>query len=163
MARVGEQGWWSRNAKWAVPVTVLVGIVSFAAFAFGIVMFVFSMMKTSDAYQQALPRVTANPAVIEALGTPISDGWFTSGHMRTSGPSGDAAMAIPISGPKGSATIYLEARKSVGEWTLTKLVVEIAGSKRRIDLLAAPTSNALPRPAASGSPGLAMRASRLRT
>jgi hypothetical protein len=145
MAQTNEPGWWSRNAKWAVPVAVAAIVISIAAFAFGIVMFVFSLLKASDAYQLALSRVRADPIVIETLGTPINDGWFTSGHMRTSGPSGDAAMAIPISGPKGSATIYVEASKSAGEWTMTKLVVEFASSKRRIDLLAAPTTIAPPR------------------
>jgi hypothetical protein len=149
MTQTTNPSWWNRNAKWAVPVTVLVVLLSVAGFAFGIISIVFGMMKSIDAYQQAVIRATANPIVIEALGTPITEGFFTSGHVETTGPSGSAALAIPIVGPKGSATIYLEASKSAGEWTFSKLVVEITGTKQRIDLLASPTAKMPPR----SSPG----------
>lgn len=140
MSRMPAPSWWNRNANWAVPVTVLVVLLSIAGFAFGVMALVFGMMKSIDAYQQAVTRATSNPVVIEALGTPITEGFFTSGHVETTGPSGSAALAIPISGPKGRATIYLEASKSAGEWRFSKLVVEIAGSKQRIDLLAPTTA-----------------------
>ena len=56
--------------------------------------------------------------------------------IKTDGASGTASIAIPISGPDGAATIYVEATQSAGRWTFSKLVVEFAGSKERIDLLA---------------------------
>jgi hypothetical protein len=114
------------------------------AFVFVLMSFVFGMMKSSDAYSQALTRAKANPAVIEALGSPIKDGYFTSGSINETGPSGTAELSIPISGPKGSGTIFLEAHKSAGEWSFTKLVVEIDKSNQRIDLLTGPEENAAP-------------------
>jgi len=138
MEQAVAQSWWSRNAKWAVPVTVLVVLLSIAAFVAGIFAFVFGMMKSTTAYREAVARASANPAVISALGTPITAGFFTSGSIKTDGASGAASIAIPISGPAGAATIYVEATESAGQWTFSKLVVELAGSKRRIDLLAAP-------------------------
>jgi hypothetical protein len=106
--------------------------------------FVFGMMKSSDVYSQALTRAKASPAVIEALGTPITEGYFTSGSIQETGPSGSAELSIPISGPKGAATIYLEARESAGQWSFSKLVVEIATPNQRIDLLTAPEKLAAP-------------------
>ena len=97
-------------------------------------------MKSSDVYKEALARAKASPAVAEALGTPIKAGYFTSGNINVSGPSGDAELSIPISGPKGQATIYLEARKSAGEWAFSLLEVEIVETKERIDLLQALTA-----------------------
>jgi hypothetical protein len=84
-------------------------------------------------------QVRASAAVSAALGTPIKEGFFTSGSVNVSGPSGKAELAIPISGPKGSATVYVEAAKSMGQWSFSKLVVAIEGGEEgrnsRIDLL----------------------------
>jgi hypothetical protein len=79
----------------------------------------------------------ASTIVTQALGTPIDDGYFTTGSIHVSGPSGSAELAIPISGPKGKGTIFLRARKSVGEWSFTKLVFAAQGNQRT-DLMAKP-------------------------
>lgn len=136
MAEAPNTNWWNRNWKWFVPVGCLSVIILFVAFFALIMTFVFGMMKSSDAYGQALAMARQSPAVVEALGRPIADGYFTSGSINETGPSGNAELAIPISGPKGSGTIYLEARESAGIWTFSKLVVEIDSSGERIDLLA---------------------------
>jgi len=130
-----EPNWWSRNWKWFVPVASLAVIALFAGFVFAIMSFVFGMMKSSDAYQQALSRAKENPAVISALGSPIVAGYFVSGNINVSGPSGSAELAIPVSGPKGEGTIYLEARKSADVWSYSVLVVQVGQTKQRIDLL----------------------------
>src|SRR5208337_3689705 len=128
--------WWSRNWKWFVPVGCFSSLLLLAGFLVLIVSLVFGVMKSSDVYKQALARAKASPAVLDALGTPIKEGYFTTGNISVSGPSGDAEIAIPLSGPKGNGTIYLEARKSTGEWSFSKLVVEIETSNKRIGLLA---------------------------
>jgi hypothetical protein len=92
------------------------------------------MVKQSDAYKVALSRARAHPAVIEALGTPISEGWITSGSTHVAGPGGDANLAIPIRGPKGKATIYVAAMKLMNIWHFETLVVEIEATHQRIDL-----------------------------
>ena len=43
-------------------------------------------------------------------------------------------MSIPISGPKGKATIYVTATKSGGEWDYSKLYVQLDQTKERIQL-----------------------------
>lgn len=96
---------------------------------------VFGVMKSSDVYKEALARAEASPAVAEALGTPIKAGYFTSGNINVNGPSGNADLSIPISGPKGKGTIYVEAGKSADRWSFSLLEVEIAGTQERIDLL----------------------------
>lgn len=139
-------GWWSRNWKWLVPVGCLTTLLVFFGFMALVFSLVFGMLKASDPYTQALAIARASPAVAEALGAPIEDGYFPSGSIDETGPGGSAEFAIPISGPKGSATIYLEARKSVGEWTLSRLEVEIKQSNQRIDLLAEPQAIPGPQP-----------------
>jgi hypothetical protein len=57
------------------------------------------------------------------------------GSISVSGSSGQADLAIPISGPIGKGTIYAVASKAAGQWTFSKLVVEIKATKERIDLI----------------------------
>lgn len=133
------RGWWSRHWKWVVP---LLGALLLALFAGVVLLFMsalFGMIKSSDAYQQALQKARANPAVVQALGEPIEEGWFTMGNISVNGPSGEANLQIPISGPKGEGDIYLEATKSAGQWNYSTLLVRVDGSDRSIDLMPAQT------------------------
>src|SRR6476646_10615280 len=57
------------------------------------------IMKQSDAYKIALARAQANPAVIEAIGSPILQTGIVSGNSNVSGPTGRANLSIPLSGP----------------------------------------------------------------
>ena len=132
----GSKGnWWTRNWKWFVPTGCLTIIVLFLAFIGSILMIVFSAIKSTDPYKDALARAKMHPAVIEALGSPIKEGFFVSGNTNVNGASGDANLAIPISGPKGKGTIYAKATKSLGRWSYSDLVVEIQATGKRIDLL----------------------------
>ncbi len=128
--------WWSRNWKWVVPVGCLVPLLVVGGCVASIFFVATTAMKSSDVYKDALVKAQSNPAVVEALGSPITTGFFTGGSINSSGPSGDAAFSIPLSGPKGKGTIQLEAKKSGGEWTYSTLVVDIENPEQRIDLLA---------------------------
>ena len=130
-----RKGWWGRNWKWFVPTGCLTMLVIAAGVIFLLLSLIFGMMKSSDAYKQAMVQVRASAAVSAALGTPIKEGFFTSGSVNVSGPSGRAELAIPISGPKGSGTVYVEAAKSMGQWSFKRLVVAIYDTNERIDLL----------------------------
>lgn len=115
----------------------------FVLFVCSIAMIVFSAMKSTDVYKDALAKAKANPAVIEALGSPIKDGLFVSGNTNANGASGEADLAIPISGPKGKGTIYLKAKKSLGRWNYSDLAVEIQKTGERIDLVKSPPPDQL--------------------
>jgi hypothetical protein len=106
-------------------------VIGFTASIFFLVV---GVMKESGAYKIALQRATDNPVVIEALGTPIKEGWLTSGSTHSVGPGGDANLAIPIHGPKGKAKIYVAAMEVMGIWHFDTLVVEIEATHQRIDL-----------------------------
>jgi hypothetical protein len=96
-------------------------------------------MKSSDVYKTAVARAKADVRVRHALGSPIHAGMFPSGKTNVSGPSGEADLAIPISGRKGKGTIYVVATKSAGEWQYSKLIVKTDDGET-IDL----TENAKP-------------------
>ena len=107
----------------------------FTAFVVSIALIVFSAVKSTDVYRDALARAKAHPSVIEILGSPIKEGFLVSGNTNVNGASGEANLSIPISGPKGKGTIYVAASKSLGRWNYTGLIVEIAKTHQRIDLL----------------------------
>jgi len=129
-----------RNWKWFVPVGCFSMLILFVAFVGSIAFIVFSAMKSTDVYKDALARAKADSVVIAALGSPIQEGFLVSGNANVNGASGEANLSIPISGPNGKGTIYVAANKSLGRWNYSGLVVEIAKTHQRIDLLQRPVS-----------------------
>ena len=109
-------------------------ILLLAIFVGGILVFVASMIKSSDAYQVAMQKAEESPEVAEAIGTPIDAGFFITGNIRTSGPTGEANLSVPLSGPKGDGTLFVVAEKSAGQWTYSTLAFE-APEGGRVDLL----------------------------
>src|SRR5436309_15792968 len=87
---------WKRNWKWFVPLGCFTVALLFLAFVGSILVIVFSAMKSTDVFKEALTRAKADPAVIEALGSPIKDGFLISGNTIVNGASGESNMAIPI-------------------------------------------------------------------
>ena len=135
MKQQKEGTWWSRNWKWLVPVGCLGAIVLFLAFIAILLSLAIGFIKSSTVYKEPVAMAKVNPSVVEAMGTPIEEGLFVTGKANIEGPSGNAAISIPISGPKGKGTIYVVATKSAGRWTFTTLDVEINDSGTRINLL----------------------------
>jgi Cytochrome oxidase complex assembly protein 1 len=110
-------------------------LLACAAFAVGVGAVVLGSIRSSGAYQEALVQVRASPAVREALGQPIREGWWVMGSVEVTGPSGTASLSIPVSGPLGDATVYVDASKRAGEWSLQLLQVRLDRDHRRLDLL----------------------------
>jgi hypothetical protein len=127
--------WWSCNWKWFVPVAGLIVIVLFIGFGMLLFSFSFGIFKSSDVYKEALEKAKSNPVVEANLGSPIKEGLFPSGNINYEGSSGSADISIPISGPKGSGTIYAEASKSTCNWRFSRLIFESSQTKQRTDLL----------------------------
>jgi hypothetical protein len=93
-----------------------------------------STLKSSEVVQFALSRARANPAVVDALGTPIEPGWFVSGSISTQAVFGDADVIVPISGPQKGGTLYAAARHANGAWEYYTLAVAVDGRSGLIDL-----------------------------
>jgi hypothetical protein len=134
--------WWSRNWRWVVPVICVVAVMAvvlpllfIGAVAYSVFSIVDHTFKSSGGYQQALAVVRSDPAAIRALGTPIKDGWFPTGHVESGGTSGTSDLAIPVSGPNGGGTLYVNATSVMGEWRFTRLVLKVKSTGQEIDLL----------------------------
>jgi hypothetical protein len=133
--RTPRPNWWKRNWKWFVRLGCFSIAMLFVVFVGSIVLIVFSAVKSSDVYKDALARAKTHPAVIEALGSPVTEGLLLSGNTNVNAAYGEANLSIPVSGPKGKGTIYVAATKSLGRWNYSGLVLEIARTHQRVDLL----------------------------
>ncbi len=133
-----SKNWLGRNWKWLVPVGCIGSIVLIAGFAFIIISLIFGIMKSSGVYKEAVARAQTSTKVIEAIGSPIEEGFLIYGSINVSGSRGNADIAIPISGPYGKATVYAVAEKSAGRWIFKLLDVAVEGYEGRIDLLNKP-------------------------
>ena len=81
-------------------------------------------------------QTCALPISVHAdLGEPVKAGWLVSGNVNVNGPSGEANLSVPLSGPHGKGTLYLTAHKRAGRWEYEVLEVEVEGRQDRIDLL----------------------------
>jgi cytochrome oxidase complex assembly protein 1 len=130
-----RRGWWSRNWKWFVPTLVLLLCLLIAAFVFGILALVFGSMKMSEPYKYAMDQAQHAPVVVQRIGQPVESSTFISGQINVAGPTGHADLSIPISGPKGKATVYVVGDKSAGKWTYQTLEVQFEGDPNRVSLL----------------------------
>jgi hypothetical protein len=99
------------------------------------VFMLFTAFSHSEVVRGTFQRAESNPILIERLGTPMKEGWLVTGSINVTPANGDADLTMPISGPKGSATVYVTARKSLGVWKYTAMQAAVAGDSQRIDLL----------------------------
>jgi TIR domain/Cytochrome oxidase complex assembly protein 1 len=124
--------WLKRNWKWAVP--------TWLALFFSIMGLVFYLIGNSEVSKLAFARAQSNASVLQRLGEPVKRGWVIEGNVETSGASGHADLAIPLSGPRGKGTLYVVATKSAGRWMFETLQLKVDGDNERIDLLQSKTS-----------------------
>ena len=103
--------WHRRHPKWFGWAIGAGAFVVLIAMTLLMLAFVFGFMKSSDAYTGALARVRSAPAVVTAIGAPIKEGWFVTGNINVSGPTGLAELAIPVSGPRGDGRVICLAWK----------------------------------------------------
>jgi hypothetical protein len=92
-------------------------------------------LRDSDVCKLAFAKAETNPTVKQRLGEPVKRGFFISGTIQISGPSGHADIEIPVSGPKGKATVYAVAQKSAGLWKFEILQIAFEEASPRVNLL----------------------------
>lgn len=131
-----QPGWWGRNWKWAAPSGCLLVVMLAFGGCVGFAALIVGTLKNNEAYAGAMSRAQASPAVVAAIGEPVEAGWAVSGEWNENGASGTANLSIPLSGPRGSGTLFVEAEKSAGRWDYSVLTFVPASGSGPIDLLA---------------------------
>jgi hypothetical protein len=117
--------------KWALWALAVYALAVLAAI--GIFFAVASALKDSEVYKLALAEIRDNEEIVAITGTPVKAGTPT-GSFEESGPNGNASLSFGLSGPKSSGTVFLQARREMGQWQIDKMVFEQDGTGLRIDL-----------------------------
>jgi hypothetical protein len=117
--------------KWAIwgLVAYSLLIALFVALFFLVV----GLLKNTEAYQFGLTKLQASSEAMTILGPPISTG-MVQGSIETSGPSGKADISFSVKGQKAEGTVYVDAKKDLGQWIANRIELEIDGRQNRIDL-----------------------------
>jgi len=135
MSETEKTTWFDRNWLWVVvPLAVVAFLGSLLGFAAIIVSIVYGVIKSTDPYQQAVARSRANPTVISTLGTPIKEGWFLQGQVNYENQVGNADLSIPLSGPKGSGTVYIVGKRVGGKWSYSRIAITLDSTHEVVDL-----------------------------
>jgi hypothetical protein len=117
----------SVQRKWAWAGLIFLFVVVPSCFAVPM-----TIMKQSQAYEMSLASIRADASVREAIGSPIETGLVVTGSVNISGPSGSAALQYSVKGPAGEGDARVIAAKSVGEWQLQTVVVDLDATGKRI-------------------------------
>ncbi len=135
-----QRSWLRRNWKLALIIWLAV-CASGAILGFAIASFATS---TSEVTIKAFDIAQRNTTLQKTLGSPLHRGRFVSGSIETTPASGHAELAIPVSGPNGGGTLYVEAHKQAGLWKLDLLQFGSKDSDERTDLLSTSHSSQTP-------------------
>jgi len=96
----------------------------------------FFFVRSQSPYDDAVAKAIGDARVQKALGVPIHAATFFGGKGSGNGlfaGTGEAKMAIELTGSKQSGTLMLSAVKTSGLWGFSKLEVHTAEGKT-IDL-----------------------------
>lgn len=125
------RGVWKRRIK--IGLGVVAAAVVFVSLLLTVVE---GSLKSSEIYQMSVARAQAAKPVMDHIGYPLRQGFFVSGSLNESlGGAGNAALSIPVSGPKGSGRLYVEAKRIAGQWNFETFRLEV-GQRSQFDLLA---------------------------
>jgi hypothetical protein len=91
--------------------------------------------KRSEAYVLGVSKLQSSPIAVSVLGTPISTGFPFGKISSNMGGAGSADLSFSASGPKGKGTVFLEAIKKEGAWSIKRLMLKIDGSDHAIAIV----------------------------
>ncbi|MFQ3632456.1 cytochrome c oxidase assembly factor Coa1 family protein [Roseiflexus sp.] len=126
MVRVRIRGCTPLSCLIAALMFVVIGICTG-----GVLFGVMGLIRDSDVVQGALAHAERDPQVAATLGTPLEIGWLFRGSID----SGSANITLPLSGPRGSGEMIVEAVRREGVWQYRQLIVTIGDTGQRIDVL----------------------------
>ncbi len=133
---VQKKSWFRRNWPWVVPLGGCLTMIIIVVMIVGGAIFGISKAFTSSSpYQEGLAKATTDTYVIEELGDPVESNGIMQGSIQLQNSVGTAAISIPIKGPKGTGTVYVNGSKQEGKWNYSEVYVIIDATNEQVDLL----------------------------
>jgi hypothetical protein len=126
--------WYRRLAWHALGAALLVALPFLFHFFFDYLR-IRLPLRTSPLVAEAVDRANDHAAAASLLGRPIGAGWFVKGYSRQDETGwGEARLWIPVSGPKGEATLHARAGRGSGPWVFSALEL-LQGNRSVANLL----------------------------
>lgn len=120
---------WSSTTKW-----VLAAVLSLPLCCCGGGAVMGLRLWTEGPRSAALDRVTNHPAVIDALGAPVSGDVFFSGNFNVTEEGGLADVRIGLSGSKRDGVLHVKGVRTAQIWGFSRLRV-VADDGRVINVV----------------------------
>ncbi|WP_158549346.1 cytochrome c oxidase assembly factor Coa1 family protein [Lysobacter silvisoli] len=134
-----QRDWAQRNRAWFLPLLVVLGLALTVGFVYGIFSLVVGQMKSHPAYIEALARTRGNAQAVAALGLPIEEPWMVMGSVAGGAKRGSAHLQIPLTGPKGAGTVYVDAtRESGADWVYHRMDLRLKDGREIVLIKPAP-------------------------
>jgi len=100
----------------------------------------FETIKSTDVYKKSLKHVIEDSELIQILGTPIEEDGLVTGSttvklFELEKSYGITNFQIPISGPNGSAMVYVDAEIVKGKWIYHLFKVVIDKTNQKINMI----------------------------
>jgi len=106
----------------------------------GVVVSCYYFFQWPDGCQAVVDQSADNPLILDQVGSPIKGSYWWSGNVEND----LVKVIIPISGPKGKATLDAVAVRhpATNRWYLVDCMVQLPGSPRRITIEVPPLPTA---------------------
>lgn len=82
-------------------------------------------------FQQAMGISRRSEVVRSYLGNRFRVGWPIDENSTESHTSGNATLAIPVSGDRAKGTLFVIGSKSAGEWSIQEIFLVLSGERTR--------------------------------
>ncbi len=148
-----KKGWFGRNWKWFLPTIILLPLLCCCGGPIGFFWWAGNQIFDMAPYKDSLTAAEQDPAVQQAIGTPIDapDSIIALGKMQqeggkfnvnSTGSTIDYDVSMPISGPNGTGMLVVVAQSTDGgaTWVYTTQEVHVDSTGEVIDLTQ-PASN----------------------
>lgn len=123
----------SKSMKWGLSAGCILPLCCLI-FVGGLTGIILTVIRNSDVTAEAIAVIQADPYVRDTLGEPVEIGWFITGNVEVNGDSGYASLNIPVSGPRGSGGVIVDATRSGGNWGFDAMMFAADGEEA-VDLL----------------------------
>jgi hypothetical protein len=135
-----KKGLFARFGMWLIPLGCLAVLLVCGGMVTIVGTMIFSMLRNAEPCQEAVRRAEGNTVVVDALGTPIKQGWVVRGSIVMQNNDGQANLEVPIWGPKGRGTVHVVASRRGGVWFYSEMDVAIEGRTEHVNLLPGSTT-----------------------
>ena len=133
-----KKGWFGRNWLWFVPLIIILPVLCCCGGGGALMWFGIGQIFEMPPYKDSLALAEQNPAVQQALGTPLDapDDFFSLVSMmqdggqldvQNNGSQVDFIVEMPVSGPNGTGTLIVDAESGDGgvSWTYTQQEIHL--------------------------------------